>query len=167
MRRYRAKQESTTIRSSSLFGVGTQLPWAALLSPEARAEMRAATVAPDVGGTNSPVDFGQSFRPESAADYLGCNVADGSNRSGEFPCAFGRRGSRERGGGGGGRRNGGNLDGQCFGADSITSVLSDAIRKSIGKLAAMEDALRVDLAGAIEEARDKAIIDGDGTAPEC
>ena len=37
--------------------------------------------------------------------------------------------------------------------------------ESIQKLAMMEDALRVDLAGAIEAARDKAIITGDGTAP--
>ena len=37
--------------------------------------------------------------------------------------------------------------------------------ESIQKLAMMEDSLRVDLQGAIEEARDKAIIAGDGTAP--
>ena len=57
-------------RSTELFGIGTQLPWAALLSPEARAEMRAATVAPDTGGTNSRSILGRVFA-KSAADFLG------------------------------------------------------------------------------------------------
>ena len=47
--------------ANGLFGIGTQLPWAALLSPEARAEMRAATVAPDTGGTNSRSILGRVF----------------------------------------------------------------------------------------------------------
>ena len=53
-----------------LTGVGTQLPWIALMSPEARAEMRAATVAPDTADTNTRSILGKVFA-KSCADFLG------------------------------------------------------------------------------------------------
>ena len=146
-----------------LFGVGTQLPWAALLSPEARAEMRAATVAPDVGGTNSRSILGRVFA-QSAADFLGVVSPMVPVGSQNFPVLSGGVVPANTAAAGA--------------ADETAAVLTanvlDPIRlpaayrmqyESIQKLAMMEDALRLDLAGAIEAARDAAIIAGDGTAP--
>ena len=149
--------------ANKLFGVGTQLPWAALLSPEARAEMRAATTAPDVGGTNSRSILGRVFA-QSAADFLGVVSPMVPTGSANFPVLSGGVVPANTAAAGA--------------ADETAAVLTanvlDPIRlpaayrmqyESIQKLAMMEDALRLDLAGAIEEARDKAIITGDGTAP--
>ena len=146
-----------------LIGVGTQLPWAALLSPEARAEMRAATVAPDTADTHTRSILGRVFA-KSAADFLGVVSPMVPTGSANFPLLSGGVVPA-------------NVE-AAGAADETAAVLTanvlDPIRlpasykmqyESIQKLAMMEDALRVDLAGAIEAARDKAIIDGGGTAP--
>ena len=149
--------------SHRLFGVGTQLPWAALLSPEARAEMRAATVAPDVGGTNSRSILGRVFA-RSCADYLGVMSPMVPVGSQNFPVLSGGVVPANAAAAGAADET----------AAILTANVLDPIRlpasyrmqyESVSKLAQMEDALRLDLAGAIEAARDKAIIDGDGTAP--
>ena len=150
--------------ANKLFGVGTQLPWQALLSPEARAEMRAATVAPDTGGTNSRSILGRVFA-KSAADYLGVVSPMVPTGSANFPVLSGGVVPANTAAAGA--------------ADETAAVLTanvlDPIRlpasyrmqyESIQKLAMMEDSLRLDLAGALEEARDAAIIAGGGTAPE-
>ena len=149
--------------ANKLFGVGTQLPWAALLSPEARAEMRAATVAPDVGGTHSRSILGRVFA-KSAADYLGVVSPMVPTGSANFPVLSGGVVPANVEAAGAANET----------AAVLTANVLDPIRlpasyrmqyESIQKLAMMEDSLRLDLAGAIEEARDAAIIAGDGTAP--
>ena len=70
--------------SLKLTGVGTQLPWIALLSPEERAELRAATVAPGDADMTVRGILGRVFAA-SAADYLGVgNVMVPSGES-NFP----------------------------------------------------------------------------------
>ena len=149
--------------ANGLFGIGTQLPWAALLSPEARAEMRAATVAPDTGGTNSRSILGRVFA-KSAADFLGVVSPMVPAGSANFPVLSGGVVPANVEAAGAANET----------AAILTANVLDPIRlpasyrmqyESIQKLAMMEDSLRVDLQGAIEEARDKAIIAGDGTAP--
>ena len=149
--------------ANRLIGVGTQLPWAALLSPEARAEMRAATVAPDVGGTHSRSILGRVFA-KSAADYLGVVSPMVPTGSANFPVLSGGVVPANVEAAGAANET----------AAVLTANVLDPIRlpasyrmqyESIQKLAMMEDSLRLDLAGAIEAARDAAIITGDGTAP--
>ena len=149
--------------ANRLIGVGTQLPWAALLSPEARAEMRAATTAPDTSDVNTRSILGRVFA-RSCADYLGVASPMVPAGSSNFPVLSGGVAPANAAAAGA--------------ADETAAVLTanvlEPIRlpasyrmqyESINKLAMMEDSLRLDLAGAIEEARDKAIIAGDGTAP--
>ena len=149
--------------ANRLTGVGTQLPWAALLSPEARAEMRAATVAPDVGGTHSRSILGRVFA-KSAADYLGVVSPMVPTGSANFPVLSGGVVPANVEAAGAANET----------AAVLTANVLDPIRlpasyrmqyESIQKLAMMEDSLRLDLAGAIEAARDAAIITGNGTAP--
>ena len=149
--------------ANKLFGVGTQLPWAALLSPEARAEMRAATVAPDTGGTNSRSILGRVFA-KSCADYLGVMSPMVPTGSQNFPVLSGGVVPANTAAAGAADET----------AAILTANVLDPIRlpasyrmqyESIQKLAMMEDSLRLDLAGAIEQSRDAAIIAGNGTAP--
>ena len=149
--------------ANKLFGVGTQLPWAALLSPEARAEMRAATVAPDTADTHTRSILGRVFA-RSCADYLGVVSPMVPVGAANFPVLSGGVVPANAAAAGTANET----------AATLTANVLEPIRlpasyrmqyESINKLAAMEDALRVDLAGAIEEARDAGIIAGDGTAP--
>ena len=149
--------------ANKLFGVGTQLPWAALLSPEARAEMRAATTAPDTADTNSRSILGRVFA-KSAADYLGVVSPMVPTGAANFPVLSGGVVPANAAAAGAADET----------AATLTANVLEPIRlpasyrmqyESINKLAMLEDSLRVDLAGAIEEARDKGIIAGDGTAP--
>lgn len=149
--------------SLKLEGVGTLLPWMALLSPEQRAELRAATTAPTDSDTAVHGILQRVFA-HSAADYLGVSsimVPVGASNhpvlsAGTVPVNTADDGAADET------------------ASTITANVLDPLRLTgsyrmrrtdLAKLAMMEDSLRQDLQGAILESRDKAIITGNGTAP--
>ena len=146
-----------------LSGVGTQLPWVALLSPEERAELRAATVAPSDADMSVRGILGRVFAA-SAADHLGVVSPMVPQGAANFPVLSG----------------GASPGTVAAGADAdeteakITPVVLDPRRltasyrirqEDIHKLAMLEDSLRLDLAGAMMESRDKAVFNGNGASP--
>ena len=146
-----------------LTGVGTQLPWIALLSPEERAELRAATVAPGDADMTVRGILGRVFAA-SAADYLGVGSVMVPSGESNFPVMS----------------NGASPDNVAAGADAdetaavITPNVLDPRRltaayrirqEDVNKLRMLEDSLRLDLQGAMLESRDKAIFTADGVAP--
>ncbi len=146
-----------------LTGVGTQLPWIALLSPEERAELRAATVAPGDADMTVRGILGRVFAA-SAADYLGVGNVMVPSGEANFPVMG----------------NGANPANVAAGADGdetaalITPNVLDPRRLTAGyrirqedvnKLRQLEDSLRLDLQGAMMESRDKAIITANGVTP--
>ena len=150
--------------AQKLVGVGTQLPWIALLSPEARAELRAATVAPATSDVNTRSILGRVFAA-AAADYLGVVSPMVPAGSANYPVLTGGVVPANVAAAGAADETAATLTANSL--DPIRLPASYRIRQEdINKLAMLEDTLRVDLAGALLEARDKGVIAGSGTAPE-
>ena len=149
--------------SQKLVGVGTQLPWVALLSPEERAELRAATVAPDNADTNVRGILSRIFAV-SAADYLGVVSPMVPVGSANFPVMSGGVSPSNAEAGAAGDETKAVIAANVL--DPIGMTASYRMRhEDLNKLSLMEDSLRLDLAGALVEARDKAVIAADGQAP--
>ena len=142
------------------------MPWASLLSPEQRAELaelRAATVAPADSAVNTRSILGRIFARSSAA-YLGVAMPLVGVGDVNFPViSTGVAPGNVAGGATVDETaaviNANVLEPKRLGA-SYRLRVEDANR-----LAQIEDSLRLDLAGAFEEARDGAIFNGDGVAP--
>ena len=157
-------QEAEYNDSLSLIGVGTQMPWAALLSPEARAELRAATTAPSDSDTAVRSILGRVFA-KSAADYLGVVSPMVPVGAANFPVLTGGTVPANAADDGAADETAATITANVL--DPLRLTGSYRIRQTdINKLAMMEDSLRVDLGGALEESRDKGVIAGTGTAPE-
>ena len=150
--------------SLKLTGVGTQLPWIALLSPEERAELRAATTAPSDADMTVRGILGRVFAM-SAADYLG--VVSPMVPAGEsnFPVMSGNGVSPA------------NVEAGAAGDETAAVITPHVLeprrltasyrirQEDINKLRQLEDSLRLDLQGAMMEARDKAVFTANGVAP--
>ena len=141
------------------------MPWAALLSPEARVEHRAASVAPTDAAMNTRSILGRIFARSSLA-YMGVSMPIVGVGDVNFPIISASSGV-----------NPANVAGGAA-VDETAAVINANVLEplrlgasyrlrlqDVNRLAQMEDALRLDLAGAIEESRDKAGFNGDGQSP--
>ena len=156
-------REAELESAMGIAGVGTQLPWIALLSPEERVEMRAATTAPSDSDVVVANVLGRVFAG-GAASYLGVAFPSVPVGASNYPVLT----------------NGvvpANVEGSAAAdetAATLTANVLDPVRltaqylvryEDLNKFRMMEDALRADLQGAMTEAADKQIVSGDGTAP--
>ena len=147
----------------NLTGVGTQLPWAALLSPEERAELRAATTAPSDSDVSVRGILGRVFAA-SAADYLGVVSPQVPAGSANFPVLSGGASPANAEAGAAGDESAATITANVLDPKRLTAAYRIR-QEDVNKLAMLEDSLRLDLQGAMMEARDKAVFTGDGTAP--
>ena len=146
-----------------LSGVGTAMPWMALLSPEERAEMRAATTAPANSDTVVRSILGRVFSA-SAADHLGVTSQMVPVGSTNFPVLTNGAIPANAAAAGAADETAATLTPNVL--DPLRLTASYRMRREdLAKLTHMEDTLRMDLAGAMMESRDKGIIAGDGSAP--
>ena len=150
--------------ANKLTGVGTSLPWIALLSPEERAELRAATTAPSDSDVTVRSILGRVFA-SSAADYLGVVSPMVPVGAANFPVLTGGVVPANADDSGAADETAATLTPNVLDPVRLTGSYRMR-REDLGKLAMMEDSLRMDLTGAIMEARDKGAIAGTGTAPE-
>ena len=163
-----AGKEAEYNASLGLAGGGggiVNLPWAALLSPEARAELRAASVAPSEAAVQTRSILARIFA-HSAASYLGVSSPLVGVGDANFPIITSTSGTSPANVAAGAAVdetaaviNSNVLEPRRLGASYRLRV------EDVNRLAQIEDALRLDLASAFEEARDKAIFNGDGVAP--
>ena len=145
-----------------------QMPWASLLSPEARAELaetRAATVAPTDAAMQTRSILGRILA-NSAAAYLGVSSPLAGVGDVNFPIITSTSGVSP-----------GNVAAGASVDETAAVINSNVLEprrlgasyrlrvEDVNRLAQIEDALRLDLASAFEEARDKAVFNGDGVAP--
>ena len=141
----------------------TQLPWVALLSPEERLELRAATTAPSDSDVVVANILGRVFA-NGAASYLGVNYPSVPVGAANYPVLTNGVAPANAEGSGAANQT----------AATLTANVLDPVRLSaeylvrvedLHRLRMMEDALRADLQGAMTEAMDSQIIAGNGTAP--
>ena len=151
-----------------LYGAGVQMPLSALLSQrdraELRAEMRAATEAPSDADVITNRILGRVF---SSGDltYLGCHfpsVAPGASNypvlsAGVEPATADKDGAANQ--------SAATLTPNILKPQRLTAEYLVRL-EDLYVLKDMEDALRMDLAGAITEAMDKEGISGDGSDPD-
>ena len=142
-------------------GAGIQVPWVALLSDKDRVETRAATNAPADGTLTSAMVLGRVFAG-GAASYLGVSFPTVPVGTRNFPVlssgvspAIAAKGAN---------------------ADQTAAIISANELKpkrltaqylfrveDMHEFALLEEALRADLAGAIVEAQDAQVVNGDGS----
>lgn len=150
--------------SLKLEGVGVSLPWIALLSPEERAELRAATVAPSDSDAVVHSILGRVFA-HSAADFLGVRSPLVPIGSANFPVMSGGVAPANTADAGAADETASTITANEL--DPIRLTASYRMRRTdLAKLRMMEDSLRMDLQGALLESRDKGVIAGTGTDPE-
>ena len=144
-------------------GVGTQVPWVALLSPEQRIEMRAATGAPADSDVIVANVLGRVFA-NGAGAYLGVSYPAVPVGAANYPVLSA----------GVSPANAAKSAAADQTAATLTANVLNPLRltaeyvvryEDLNQLRMMEEALRADLQGAMEEAADKGIVAGDGTAP--
>ena len=145
--------------SLKLEGVGTLLPWMALLSPEDRRELRAATTAPSDSDTAVHGILQRVFA-HSAADYLGVSSLLVPVGAANYPVLSGGVVPANADGGAAADETAATLTANVL--DPVRLTASYRMRREdLAKLRMMEDSLRMDLQGAIMESRDKSVIAGD------
>lgn len=146
-----------------IVGVGTQIPWAALISPEERVEMRAATTAPSDSDVVVSQILGRVFAGGAGA-YLGVRYPAVPVGASNYPVLTGGVAPANAEGGAAADETASTISANVL--DPIRLTASYRVRyEDINKLRLLEEALRTDLAGAMTEAADKQVIAGDGTAP--
>ena len=141
------------------------MPWAALLSPEARAEHRAVSVAPSDSAMQVRSILGRIFARSSAA-YLGVSMPIVGVGDVNYPIISASSGVSPA-----------NVAAGAA-VDETAAVIKATVLEprrlgatyrlrveDANRLAQMEDSLRLDLAASIEESRDAAIFKGDGASP--
>ena len=146
-----------------LAGVGTQVPWIALLSPEQRVEVRAATTAPSDSDVVVASILGRVFAGGAGA-YLGVSFPSVPVGSANFPVLSAGVSPANAASGAAADQTAGTLSAHVLDPTRLTAEY--LIRyEDITKFRMMEEALRADLQGAMTEAADAQIIAGDGTSP--
>ena len=144
-------------------GVGTQVPWIALLSPEERVEARAATTAPSDSDVVVANILGRVFA-NGAGAYLGVNFPAVPVGAANYPVLSSGVAPANVEGSGAANETAATLTANVL--DPVRLSASYRMRvEDLNKLRMMEDALRADLQGAMTEAADAQIVSGDGTAP--
>lgn len=142
--------------AKSLTGPGTQVPWEALLSDEMRLEMRAATTSPDGADVNVNTVLGRIFA-DGAGAFLGVYSPSVPSGASSYPVLSAGVEPAYAASGASADQTKALLVPNNLKPERLTSeYLVDLA--DINEFGMMEDALRTDLAGAMSEARDKAII---------
>ena len=146
-----------------LAGVGTQVPWIALLSPEQRVEVRAATTAPSDSDVVVANVLGRVFASGAGA-YLGVSFPAVPVGSSNYPVLSAGVSPANAAGSGAANQTAATLTANVLDPTRLTAEY--LIRyEDLNKFRMMEEALRNDLQGAMTEAADAQIIAGDGTSP--
>ena len=146
-----------------LVGVGTQVPWIALLSPEERVEARAATTAPSDSDVAVANILGRVFASGAGA-YLGVNFPAVPVGAANYPVLSAGVSPANAEGGAAANQTAATLTANVL--DPIRLTAEYLVRyEDLNKFRMMEEALRADLQGAMIEAADAQIVAGDGTAP--
>ena len=156
-------REAELESAMGIAGVGTQLPWIALLSPEERVEMRAATTAPSDSDVVVANILGRVFAGGAGA-YLGVNFPSVPVGAANYPVLSSGVVPANVEGSGAANETAATLTANVL--DPVRLTAQYLVRyEDLNKFRMMEDALRADLQGAMTEAADKQIVSGDGTAP--
>ena len=143
-------------------GIGIQVPWEALLDPRERVELYAATVSPATAEVNQQEVLGRIFA-DGAAAYLGVRMPSVPVGAENFPVLTNGVVPVNTAKGGSANQT----------AATLTPNVLDPIRlaaeyliqyEDTFKFKMMEEALRTDLAGALTEAMDKAIVSENKTS---
>ena len=146
-----------------LAGVGTQVPWIALLSPEQRVEVRAATTAPSDSDVVVASILSRVFASGAGA-YLGVSFPSVPVGSSNFPVLSAGISPANAASGAAADQTAAVLTANVLDPTRLTAEY--LIRyEDVNKFRMMEEALRADLQGAMTEAADAQIIAGDGTSP--
>ena len=146
-----------------LAGVGTQVPWIALLSPEQRVEVRAATTAPSDSDVVVANVLGRVFASGAGA-YLGVNFPAVPVGAANYPVLSAGVSPANAEGSAAANQTAATLTANVLDPTRLTAEY--LIRyEDLNKFRMMEEALRADLQGAMTEAADAQIIAGDGTSP--
>ena len=146
-----------------LAGVGTQVPWIALLSPEQRVEVRAATTAPSDSDVVVSHVLGRVFASGAGA-YLGVAFPAVPVGSSNYPVLSAGVSPANAAGSGAANQTAATLTANVLDPTRLTAEY--LIRyEDLNKFRMMEEALRNDLQGAMTESADAQIIAGDGTSP--
>ena len=144
-------------------GVGTQVPWIALLSPEERVEARAATTAPSDSDVAVASILGRVFASGAGA-YLGVNFPSVPVGAANYPVLSSGVAPANAAGSGDANETAATLTANVL--DPVRLSASYRMRvEDLNKLRMMEEALRNDLQGAMTEAADAQIVAGDGSSP--
>ena len=146
-----------------LAGVGTQVPWIALLSPEQRVEVRAATTAPSDSDVVIAHVLGRVFASGAGA-YLGVSFPSVPVGAANYPVLSAGVSPANAEGSAAADQTAATLTANTL--DPMRLTAEYLIRyEDVNKFRMMEEALRADLQGAMTEAADAQIIAGDGTSP--
>ena len=146
-----------------LAGVGTQVPWIALLSPQQRVEVRAATTAPSDSDVVVANVLGRVFA-NGAGAYLGVSFPSVPAGSANYPVLSSGVVPANAESGATANQTAATLTANVL--DPMRLTAEYLIRyEDVNKFRMMEEALRNDLQGAMTEAADAQIIAGNGTAP--
>ena len=146
-----------------LAGVGTQIPWIALLSPQERVEVRAATTAPSDSDVVVSSILGRVFAGGAGA-YLGVAFPSVPVGSSNYPVLSSGVVPANAEGSAAANQTAATLTANVLDPTRLTAEY--LIRyEDLNKFKMMEEALRNDLQGAMTEAADAQIIAGNGTAP--
>ena len=146
-----------------LEGAGTQLPWAALLTPNDRLEVRAATTAPSDSDVVVASILGRVFSSGAGA-HLGVRFPAVPAGSANYPVLSAGVAPSNKAAGGAADQTAATLTANTLDPLRLTAeYLVDLT--DLHKLRMMEESLRIDLSGAMMEAADSQIVAGNGTAP--
>ena len=146
-----------------LAGVGTQVPWIALLSPEQRVEVRAATTAPSDSDVVVASILSRVFASGAGA-YLGVAYPAVPVGAANYPVLSAGVSPANAASGAAANQTAAVLTANVLDPTRLTAEY--LIRyEDVNKFRMMEEALRADLQGAMTESADAQIIAGDGTSP--
>ena len=144
-------------------GVGTQVPWVALLSPEQRIEMRAATGAPADSDVIVANVLGRVFAGGAGA-YLGVSYPAVPVGAANYPVLSAGVSPANAAKSAAANQTAATLTANVLNPLRLTAEY--VVRyEDLNQLRMMEEALRADLQGAMMESADAGVVAGDGTAP--
>ena len=141
-----------------------EMPWSALLSDGDRLQLRAATEAPATGDVMTNRILGRVFST-GALSYLGVSFPSVPAGASNYPVLSAGVAPETADKAGVANQTAATLTPNVLKPQRLTSEYLVSI-EDLYVLAEMEDALRMDLAGAMVEAMDKEGISGDGTNPD-
>ena len=144
-------------------GADTQVPWEAFLSPKDRLETYAVTTSPNNAHVEQQ-DIVERVFANGAAAHLGVRMPGIPVGASDYPVLSNGVIPTNLSGSNDANENAGTLTANLLNPKRLSATYRFRYEDTY-KFRRMEEALRTDLAGAMEEAMDEAIIAGDGTDP--